>query len=353
MEGNNNFGFDISSLKVYSGYFLEKEKLSISSSGGAATAISEQIIQKGGVVFGVTYTDDFKKATYACADMLEELEKFKSSKYISTEKKMHIYGEWVPVFSAVEKRLLKNQTVLFIGLGCDVGALLKFLAKKQVNCKNLYTVDLICHGPTYSQVQEDFLNGLEKKYTSKVVAFSVRYKKEGWKPPYIYVEFANGKVYEERLYESEFGYAFKTYSRRQCYECKFKGNNHVADLTLGDYWGCTEGMTGYNSLGVSIIFARTQKGEDMVSHLQTKEDFVVCPADIELALKHNITFYQCREMNKAQYEAFDKSFKKRGLHYAVINSNGYKIYRKRKTKRIIKHMLPDKLIQIVLKMRNG
>lgn len=347
MKEENFFGFNTASLKAYSGYYSDSNLLSESASGGAATAISEQIIQGGGGVFGVTYTENFREAVYSYANELDDLQKFKSSKYITSKKNVFIDNEWISVYEGVYRKLADNKTILFIGLGCDVASLLKYLDKRNVNTDRLYTIDLICHGPTYPEVQADFLNMLENKYNSQIIDFSVRYKKEGWKPPYIFAKFANGKVYEERLYESEFGYAFKTYSRKSCYKCKFKGENHVADLTLGDYWGCTEGMEGYNPMGVSIIFTRTIKGEDIVSKLKRKKNFVVKSADMELALKHNITFYQCRTIDEREYEVFDQTFRNRGLHTAVKNSKGYKCYRNRKVKRIIKQMLPKKIVKII------
>lgn len=353
MKENDCFGFNIDSLKAYSGYFIDSSQLLKSASGGAATAISEQFIQNGGCVFGVVYTDDFRGAVYACADKLVDLDKFKSSKYIASQKKVLIDNEWISVFEGVYRKLADDKRVLFIGLGCDIGALLKYLENHHVNIDNLYTIDLICHGPTYPEVQVEFLNTLEKKYNSKVIDFSVRYKKEGWKPPYIYAKFANGKVFTERLYESEFGYAFKAYSRRSCYDCKFKGEHHMADLTLGDYWGCTEEMSGYNQMGVSIIFTRTEKGENIIRKLKDNKNFVLSTADKENALKHNITFYQTRPIDKVQYETFDRTFKSQGLHEAVINSKGYKTYRKKKTKRIIKQFLPRNVVKVIQKMRKG
>lgn len=79
-------------LKAYSGYFLDREQLLQSSSGGLATAISEKIIKSGGCVFGVTYADDFKSAHYMCAEKLTDLVKLKGSKYIQADKIMGAGG---------------------------------------------------------------------------------------------------------------------------------------------------------------------------------------------------------------------------------------------------------------------
>lgn len=347
----NVFGFDITELSVYSGYFKNDDKVFSSSSGGAATALAECIIAKGGVVFGVVYASDFKSAHFACAETVDELEQFKTSKYIATEKKLYVGGEWVSVFEEVAKRLSAEITVLFIGLGCDVGGLLKYLENHHVCTKNLYTVDLICHGPTYAKVQSQYVEALEKKYNSKVVSFSVRYKAKGWTPPFIRAEFANGKVHEERFYESDFGFAFKAYSRSNCYHCQFKGSNHKADLTIGDYWGCTKEMQAYNPLGVSVIFCRSERGSELVDMLSQSEFFYIQSADMNLALSHNRSFYQRRDKNEEEYERFKSDFEKKGLHYAVKNSDGYESHIKRIRRRRIKDMLPTQVVDFVRKIR--
>lgn len=45
--------------KYYAAYLNNEEQLKLSSSGGMAYAISEQIILSGGVVFGIRYSNDF------------------------------------------------------------------------------------------------------------------------------------------------------------------------------------------------------------------------------------------------------------------------------------------------------
>ena len=65
--------FNSSKLTAYSGFFHDKEKLLQSASGGGATAISEEFIKHGGVVFGVTYSHDFKSAQFAYVETPEDL----------------------------------------------------------------------------------------------------------------------------------------------------------------------------------------------------------------------------------------------------------------------------------------
>ena len=332
------YGVDISKIKVYSGYFKSKEKLCTVASGGVATAISEVIIQNGGVVFGVAYTDDFRSAQFICADSIQDLEKLKSSKYIFPEKKCLIDGEYLPVYTAVERKLSEGKTVLFIGTGCNVGALLKYAESHNCDVENLYTVDIICHGPTYSDSLSQYVDRLEEKYGAKVTKFNMRYKIKGTKPPFIYSEFSNGKKFKERLYESDFGYAFQVYKKSSCYNCQFKGDSHKADLTIGDYWGCVRGMKEFNQFGVSVMFTRTEKGEELIRWLTSIDSFVVNSADMEIALANNPAFYKVRTKNQKIYEKFQKDLQEHGLRYAVRNSIGYKGYIKRAIKKRIQEI---------------
>lgn len=346
----NRFGVNLSGLTVWSGGYIEDEKTFSVSSGGAATALSECIIREGGTVIGAVYTEDFKGACFAAAATPEELEPLKTSKYITTEKKIRVGGEWISVFEYTASLLRDGKTVLFVGLGCDIGALDKYLETHGVSGETLYTVDLICHGPTYADVQKQYVERLEKRFGGKVTKFSVRYKAKGWKPPFIRAEFDNGKVFQERFYESDFGFAFKAWSRASCYQCRFKGDGHKADLTVGDYWGCKKGMESYNPLGVSVIFCRSDKGQKLLDMLGRMDSFRLGPADMELALGHNRMFYECREKNEKNYSQFQEDFNKSGLAAAVRNSSGYKAHLSRIAKRKIRDSIPAPVTKILRKL---
>ena len=344
-EMNDKYGFDAEGLRAYAGRYKEDAMIAVSSSGGAASALAECVIEEGGVVFGAVYTDDFKGACFACAKSKEELLPMKTSKYIMTDKRILKDGEWVSVFEEVSMALTGGSTVMFIGLPCDVGALLVYLDRQAVDTEKLFTVDLICHGPTYPEVQKDYVETLEAKYGAPVKEFSTRCKAKGWTPPFIRAVFENGKVHKERFYESEFGFAFRLYSRTSCFSCKFKGDDHKADITVGDYWGLKEGMTQYHRLGVSVLFSRNEKGEALMKMLSARSDFLVEDADKTLALDNNRNFFQRIKKPEQKYEKFKTDFEAHGLHYAVIKNPDYKIHKKRILKRRIKGLMPGAMIR--------
>lgn len=293
-------------MKVYSGYIKDSEKLLNSASGGVVTALSEKILQSGGVVFGVRYTADFNGAEYCCVENVERLEQLKGSKYTESIK-----GN---VYKQVTEKLSEGKQVLFIGLGCDVGALRAYCKSNDVDEKNLYAVDILCHGPAAKGVHKSFVEELESKYESKLTNFTIRYKKDGWTPFYIKAEFENGKKHVEPFNESDYGKAFYRIARPSCTKCKFKGDNHKGDLCCGDFWGLTKDMPGWNPNGVSIMIVQTEKGNKLLQMLD--DSFFIQEADKQLVLKGNPMYLESRQQ-KADYEKFIKDLNQNGLHFAV------------------------------------
>ena len=313
-------------IAVYSGYIDNDEKLLKSASGGIATALSEYIINKGGYVAGVSYTEDFKEAEYIIVNDLKGLEKLKGSKYIDTKKNN--------IFNAVKDLLGQDELVLFVGVPCIVAAMHKVVGRPD----NLITCELICHGPTLPKVHQEYVDNLEKKANSKITDFSVRYKKNYWTPPYLQAKFENGQIFEEEFYHTEYGYAFGMMAKEVCYNCKFKGNNRTGDLMVGDYWGVTKDDKSWNEKGVSIIFAETDKGNSIIKELQTLQRFKLFNSNFEEAVKGNPMVIKSRS-KQLNYEKYKKIFTEKGLFYSYKKT----VSKKQKVKRIIKNKIPRSL----------
>lgn len=330
-------GKEITPWHACMGYYLDHEKLMTSASGGAATALAEAFITRGGTVFGVEYTEDFRAARYGCAKTTQELCRFCGSKYIYPD--IHDQ-DGKSVLDLVEEKLRENKPVLFIGLGCIVSGLLHRLEQHQVATNNLYTVDLICHGPTLSSIQEKYIQELEQKFGSKVVTFETRNKKRGWATPCLRVVFANGTEYTKPLYETDLGFALKYYCRKSCYHCSFKSNSHVADITAGDCWGLKPGMDEYNEKGISVLLYRTEKGERLIRTLD-ENTFHLAPIDFAFVEKNNPMFSESAK-KPSFYESFEHDMEEYGLHYAVKHSAGNRIYIKAALKNRVLRFLNKK-----------
>ncbi len=300
-------------VAVYAGYLTDDAELMQCSSGGIATAMSRYVLEKkvneGGYVAGVAYSKDFYNAEYILIHDESELDKLKGSKYIECDKN-NIYSE--------VKRLVENgENVLFFGLPCAVAALYKYIGSRP---DNLLTCELICHGATSAKIHRDYVTYLENKYKSKIVDFSVRYKKKGWTPLYLHAEFANGKVFEKPFYDTEYAFGFSTWGREACYSCKFKGNNRQGDIMLGDFWGATETDEYWNKNGVSSVFAETEKGNEF---LKSVPGIKLFPTTFEKAVKKNPMVIKSKT-KKENRDKFSALLAEKGLMYAAKHSVGIK-----------------------------
>lgn len=290
-------------IGTYASFMNNTVDLQKSASGGVATALSRKIVSEGSVVFGVKYINGGKKAVFSKAETIDELEAFRGSKYIQSEK-----GK---VFEEISEMVQTGRNVLFIGLPCEVVALHYYLKQSY---DNLLTIDLICQGPTSPKIAAEYLTRLEQKFQSKISEVSVRYKHKGrWTPPYFYAQFSNGKKYLIPFYYTEYGRALRIFSRPSCYNCQFKGDGHAADITLGDYWGCSKQDEFYNPSGVSVVLSHTKKGDELLS--QTSEIQLV-QTTYEHAVKENQMFLKPRG-GQIEREKFSAIYLEEGLFKAV------------------------------------
>ena len=238
------------------GYSKDQLEIQASASGGLATAIAQGFIeQKKGIVYGVAYTKNFLGAEYKRVATIKELDELRTSKYIQARKN-NVYWQ-------VQRDLCNGLNVLFFGLPCETYALQLYLEKEYTN---LYVCSLICHGPSSPKVQEQYINIIMANVQDKLKSFSVRYKKEGWKPYYIRAQFENGKEYIEQFNTSIYGVAFNYFKRPSCNRCQIKRSKIHSDLTIGDYHLASGGQAKpYNPDGVSSAVLHTDKGENLIS----------------------------------------------------------------------------------------
>lgn len=261
----------------YGGYSNDEYDIRKSASGGFATVLSRLFIQNGGVVYGVAYSANFDSAEYKRCDRVEQLEDLRGSKYVQARKTL--------VYESVKSDLINKKQVLYIGLPCDVHAL-KILFP---NNPNLFTVALICHGPTSPLVQKEFISSLKSVKSEKITDFTVRGKVNGWKPYYIKARFDDGTTYEEPFLKSMYGTAFAELKRPSCSKCRFKLHMNQstidADLIIGDFHGAAPGSPYYNKWGVSQLSILTAKGEELIA--MVKGDFTLVPISLYTAIHYN------------------------------------------------------------------
>ena len=221
------------------------------------------------------------------------------------------WGTDYSVYEAVCNDLKNEISVLFIGLGCDVASLLSYVKSNNVDISKLYTVELVCDGCTYEYIHSEYIKTIEIEHHSKVIDFTVRKKRDGWDPLYLYAKFENGDEHIIPFYNSIYGFAFSHYKRRSCYNCSFKGSNHPADIVVGDYWGCNAGMREFNENGVSIAFVQTRRGYELLNAIKNSE-YRIFETNPNYALYHNPR-YNSPHPYSLEWTDIDLEVKKNGL----------------------------------------
>jgi len=289
----------------YAGYIKDAKKLSESASGGAAAALSEQIISKGGVVFGVEY-DNHLMPVWGFANNTEEVSRFKGSKYAESIRR--------DIFKTIQKEVITGKPVLVIGLPCDIAAIRMFLGETSVS-ENLFMCELICSRATSQKVLKESIRVIEERERKKVVSLSLRHKKNGIAlPSFVRYTFNDGSELCELSTESDFLYAFCFIVRESCYNCSFKNNNSVADLRLGDYWGLNKSHSYYNPYGTSLIISCSNQGDKLMQFLNRNEFFIE-ETDLTEACAYN--FMTIESFNKDSFsDTYITEFLANGFHSA-------------------------------------
>ena len=108
------------------------------SSGGLFYLLSNLIIEKGGIIVGASFTNDFYSVEHIIVNNKNDLNKVLTSKYLQSYVKEDIYKK-------VRQTLKNNIYVLFSGTSCQISALKQYLGKDK-NSEYLLCVDVICHG---------------------------------------------------------------------------------------------------------------------------------------------------------------------------------------------------------------
>ena len=237
---------------VYAVMHSSYEERMKSQSGGMFAALSEQMLEEGGVVYGCAFDDAFK-AVHIRAKDRKSRDRLRYSKYVQSDM-----GD---IFSEVEKDLKEGRKVLFSGTSCQVAGLKGFLKSRgNAGIENLFCTDLVCHGVPSPLVWADYLNWESKKAGSSPERVLCRDKKRyGWKAHIVSIWFKNGKRVSRRLFPKLF-YSHKIL-RPSCYVCPYKSIHHPGDITIADFWADEQAVPGFrDNRGTSLVLINNESG---------------------------------------------------------------------------------------------
>jgi len=247
---------------AYGGASRDKDVKAQSSSGGMFSLFAKRILDRGGVVYGASYTKGFRVAHEGVRDE-EGMKRLRGSKYMESDLNT--------CFDEIDKLLKQGVPVLFCGVPCNVGGLIAAVGDDE----NLFTVDILCHGAPSPLVWDIFLKEHEEKHSSKAVSVTFRDKSVGWRKSGMKIEFENGDIFEQDKLYGDWMRAFlhDLMLRPSCYNCAYKTEERPGDVTLGDFWG-VENFTSEkdDNLGMSLMRINSEKGMQALKELSDKLD---------------------------------------------------------------------------------
>lgn len=288
---------DTKKYQVKSTYAIrhkDKEILFESTSGGAFTAIAEYTISRGGIVYGAAFDEEFK-VVHKCADDCEGLAAFRGSKYVQSDLK--------DTFSCLKKQLDDGVEILFSGTPCQVAGLNNYLGKEY---DNLLTVEVICHGTPSPLLWDKYLQLQQKK--GKIKEINFRKKTYGYHSGTMQIVFQNNKKYNG---SARVDYMLKSFfseisSRPSCYECRYKGAERPADLSIFDCWHASDLLADFidDDKGYTNVFINTDKAKKVMTEIQSRIE--AYEVDTEKAIKlDGIMVIEQPHKNKKRDEFYD------------------------------------------------
>lgn len=242
---------------VYAAWHLDTAIRQQSSSGGVFTALAENVLNRGGMVVGAAYDDNFL-VLHACIESICDLHRLRGSKYVQSQLSPELLHK-------IQDAVKTDRVVLFSGTPCQVAGLHAFLGTKH---NNLLCCDLICHGvpsPFFFKTYVDF----SKKKLKQLASISFRDKCTGWKNFSVVKHTSSGERVQCSMHEDPYMKAFlQNYAlRRCCYLCKFTNIQRQGDITIADFWGISKRMPQYDQddKGTSLVLVNNQTGENWLN----------------------------------------------------------------------------------------
>lgn len=287
----SNHGTERKPLKVYAAINKDEEVRKQSSSGGIFTALAEQVIKQGGVVFGARF-DERWQVKHDYTETMEGLAAFRGSKYVQSQ-----IGN---SYQEAERFLKAGRKVLFSGTPCQIAGLRNYLRKEY---DNLLTVDFICHGVPSPMVwrrylKEEVARQCDRKNSVSahpiheedvlVEGISFRDKTMGWKKYSFALTLSTTNGSGDKIQfcscspmtKNEYlrGFMSNVYLRPSCYSCAFKCLKSKSDITLGDFWN----IRLYNkhlddNQGLSLMLLNNSRGLCLANAIRSEVAFYSIP----------------------------------------------------------------------------
>ncbi len=297
-----------------------------SSSGGIFFLLAQEIIEKGGVVFGARFNEEWE-VVHDSFETMDAINPFLGSKYV--QSKMN------NMYQRVKECLEAERYVLFSGTPCQVAGLYTFLGKAY---EKLLTVDFICHGVPSPTVWKEYLKEISKG--KKITNVCFRDKTDGWINYSLKIEYTDGHIYKKYVRDDLYmiGFLQDIYLRPSCYECSFKGIDRRADITLGDLWGIqTICPQLHDDKGTSVVLLNSDRAKAIWKQLAS--DIECVEIDVNDVIRTNNSLVKKVPFEQKKIAKYKKTKGNVLKKIKAATKDSRRIMRWRKLKKDVKNFL--------------
>lgn len=325
-----------------------------SASGGIATELYAHFADAGGYYTGVSVNPDFT-VSYKLFNGKENYRFFQNSKYV--------FSDTSDVFNKISEQAKRGAQVLFIGLPCHVAALRKYMMAKRIEDRNVFYVDIICHGTSPASYLVYHIRSIEKRIRKNATDVYFRDPEEGTYT-FTFSLKNNGKtLYKQCVHRNDayqIGYHYGIIYRDNCYNCSFACPERQGDCTIGDFSGLGKmSPCEFNGINVSCLLVNTEKGKNLIEQLSNENRITLVERPVEEALlyekqlSHPTIIPKERKRFIELYERthdFDYSLLK-AARVIVLKNELNRIFPIKKIIRIVKLSVPKRAREIISKKR--
>ena len=296
--------------KAYVCQNKNNDVLKNSTSGGVFTALSDYVLDNGGVVYGAVY-DENLRVFHCRAENKNERDRMRGSKYVQSDISL--------VFNQLLKDL-KDRSVLFTGTPCQVDAVKKYCARSRF-ADRLITCDIACYGVPSPEVFMGHVHYLGKRYHCKISDYWHRPASRGfqWGCENDLALTDTGR----ELYGTAWINAYRQlfYSgitkRDCCYSCKYTTIERVGDITIADCRQAKQLVPEWDLTdGVSSIIVSSEEGTNLLNKI--REQIKIKAVDLQQIDQPPLN-RPCQLSQKR--DSFFDVFRKDGYRSAVLKVN--------------------------------
>lgn len=301
----------------------------LSRSGGIFAAVSDKVLESGGVVYGCALDESFN-AYHRRAVTKEERDLFRGSKYVQSDMK--------DAMKDALADLKDGKFVLFSGTPCQIAGI-KAVCPKNLQ-ENLLCMDIVCHGVPSPAVWNSYKEYMQKKYHGKITGVDFRNKRNhGWWEHIESVKIhgfeVDSQIYKNLFYEHNV-------LRECCYQCPYKNLERVGDISIADAWGIAQAAPEFDdNHGVSLVLSNTEKGQTWLEKGLVDCDYQPCDIKDYMQEPFIRSFEKPANYDTFWEDYFTKDF---GQIVKVRYEDSVKVHLRWRIKRIVKAIIPQKLI---------